>query len=532
MRCKKNIILNLQNITPHFTGKEKILSSRFRNITSASIIIMLSFTNMTLCSSNIFNNSNVSALDYSSNVGIGFTFNPTLSINISSSDLIIDNLTPGTNNDSNVINVSVATNASHGYTLSATVGDSLHNNSDLVHTNSTNVFSSITTDSNLPNLTTDNTWGYSYRLSNNSNNSNNSDSSNSNTGNSSDSNTWSNYSGLSNETSKTLVNTDSQITKPIDFKIAAKASSAQPSGTYTNTINFIAISKPIPKTIEDIAYMQTFGELLPTDLQSVKDSMVLNQDYILKDSRDEKEYYVTRLEDGNVWMTQNLDLDLDPTNPLTSDSTDLIDDSLSGAYVDGYSYDVDTGIITWAPERKTISFQNITATGWINSSSEPYSANKTDSIKTGHASLGNHYNWTAAIASNNSSSLKRDTLSDISKNPKNSICPKGWRLPTVSNEDANMPGSTNEFARLNFIYNNDQINTDAGLINAPIYLVRGGNISISNEGTLTMGYGFYWYSTAKDSVDAYFLRFQANSVSIANYGINRKQGVSVRCLAR
>ena len=72
---------------------------------------MLSFTNITLCSSNIFNNSNVFALDYSSNVGIGFTFNPTLSVSISPNDLIIDNLIPGSTLDSNSINVSVATNA-------------------------------------------------------------------------------------------------------------------------------------------------------------------------------------------------------------------------------------------------------------------------------------------------------------------------------------------------------------------------------------------------------------------------------------
>ena len=74
--------------------------------------------------------NNTSALDYSSNVGIGFTFNPTLSVSISPSDLIIDNLIPGSTLDSNSINVSVATNASYGYTLSATVGDSTHNNSN------------------------------------------------------------------------------------------------------------------------------------------------------------------------------------------------------------------------------------------------------------------------------------------------------------------------------------------------------------------------------------------------------------------
>ena len=166
MRCKKNITCNIRNITfslqniisfyrnitNPFTGKEKIITLRFRNITLALIIIMLSSTNVALYSSNIFNNSNVSALDYSSNVGIGFTFNPTLSVNISPSDLIIPNLAPGTTSDSNIINVSVATNAAYGYTLSATVGDSLHNNTNLTHTNNTNIFSSIATDADLPKM--------------------------------------------------------------------------------------------------------------------------------------------------------------------------------------------------------------------------------------------------------------------------------------------------------------------------------------------------------------------------------------------
>ena len=105
----ENIISFSRNITSHFTGKEKIIILGF-------VIIMLSFINII----NTFTYApNTSALDYSSNVGIGFTFNPTLSVNISSSDLVIPNLAPGTTNDSNTINVSVATNAAYGYTLSA-----------------------------------------------------------------------------------------------------------------------------------------------------------------------------------------------------------------------------------------------------------------------------------------------------------------------------------------------------------------------------------------------------------------------------
>ena len=225
-------------LTSHFTGKEKILTLRFKNITLASIIIMLSFTNITLCSSNIFNNSNVFALDYSSNVGIGFTFNPTLSVSISPNDLIIDNLIPGSTLDSNSINVSVATNAAYGYTLSANVGDDIHNNSNLTHTNNTDIFSSIATNANLPSLDdsdNSNIWGYSYK------------------NNTLVSPAWSNYSGLSNSSNAILLDNSNAADSSgnIDFKISAKASNTQPSGEYTGTINFIAITKPTPMNLAE-----------------------------------------------------------------------------------------------------------------------------------------------------------------------------------------------------------------------------------------------------------------------------------------
>ena len=95
---------------------------------------------------------NISALSYESSVGIGFTFNPTLSVSLSSNDLVIANLTPGSSDHSNSINVSVATNASYGYTLSAIAGDSTHNNSNLTHSNNTDIFSSIATNADLANL--------------------------------------------------------------------------------------------------------------------------------------------------------------------------------------------------------------------------------------------------------------------------------------------------------------------------------------------------------------------------------------------
>ena len=112
-----------------------------------------------------------SALTYQSNVEVGFTFNPTISLNLSG-DLVISNLAPGTASDSNIIDVTVATNASQGYNLLTTVGvkggtSSLVNSSNNNYT-FTNLSTTPGTVSSLANFT-DDTWGYSYSVDNGTN---------------------------------------------------------------------------------------------------------------------------------------------------------------------------------------------------------------------------------------------------------------------------------------------------------------------------------------------------------------------------
>ena len=176
--------------------------------------------------------SNSSALTYSSNVDVGFTFNPTISVNLSG-DLLINNLAPGSVSDSNTINVTVATNASQGYVLTATSGTKT-TNTDLVNqTNSAYKFTSIATNASMSSLTTDNTWGFSYSSDSGS--------------------TWSNYSGLPKDnddegaTGKQLLSTiNPSDNRTIQFKIGAKAATDQAAGTYLNTINFYAVANPDP----------------------------------------------------------------------------------------------------------------------------------------------------------------------------------------------------------------------------------------------------------------------------------------------
>lgn len=172
------------------------------------------------------------ALTYSSSTKMEFTFNPVIGVSLSS-DLHIDNLAPGTAADSNIITVSVNTNTAYGYTLNATVGQETNyetRNLVLDGNNSYN-FSSLDYGSSLAAITTDNTWGYSYRPSGAGA-------------------SWTNYSGLplySDETNvANLITTEEAESDSVEFKIAAKASNGQASGTYKNVINFIAVANPEP----------------------------------------------------------------------------------------------------------------------------------------------------------------------------------------------------------------------------------------------------------------------------------------------
>ncbi len=187
------------------------------------------------------------ALDYQSNVGVGFTFNPTISVSLSDSDLTIDGLIPGGGAaDSNVITVDVSTNTAYGYTLTSTVGASNTTRNLVNSVDNTKTFASIDFGSGLASLTTDNTWGYSYSSDNGT--------------------TWANYSGLplygDSTHVTTLIDTDDAADSgSIKFKIAAKAGETQASGAYTNVVNFYAVTKLEPHYLYDEVQKLSKGTL-------------------------------------------------------------------------------------------------------------------------------------------------------------------------------------------------------------------------------------------------------------------------------
>ena len=202
--------------------------------------------------SGIFNltgtTDNVSALEYQNSTDIEFTFNPTVSVTVSG-DLVINDLTPGTYSDSNIVTVTAGTNTPHGFTLMATAGTNATSSTTgtkLVNTENSNyAFDNLT--SNKADLASfsDSTWGYSYSVDNGT--------------------TWisgdndsavAGYNGLPQDTNTdasargnggvTLASTNTNASSEIKFKIGAKAATSQPSGTYQNVVNFYAVANAGP----------------------------------------------------------------------------------------------------------------------------------------------------------------------------------------------------------------------------------------------------------------------------------------------
>ena len=455
------------------------------------------------------------ALTFKSSTPISFTFNPTLTLSISG-DLEIDELVPGTQADSDGIQIDVSTNVAGGYYLTATVGSSSTDNRLTNQDNPNYFFESLSTDADLPDMSeaNDNTWGYASALGGGDR---------------------SNYSGLpldaddTGATGAVLLDTTGPSQGPnfIIFYIAAKASATQPAGIYSNVINFYAVSKPLPeaKTIEDLEYMQEFATLDSIDKESVLTSMTLNQQYTLKDSRDNKEYYIAKLADGNVWMTQNLDHNIVTTTGFyTSENTDL--DLPDGANFTMNTATYATDDTDWdnsLTSPRSYDPGNLCWNGIIGNDPDGTLDNSTvpcenDNI---HYSIGNYYNWTAAVAMNDSSSYTT-RYQDVGQ----SICPAGWRLPTTTENNYNK--SYQNLATSLSLTAGPQGNIQ----NNPVYFVYGGKLDSS--GVWQVGStGSYWSSVVFDDFESYRLYYSDDDSSLYPQTSDvRAFGYSVRCVAR
>ncbi len=525
-----------------------------------------------------------SSLTYQSRIGVNFTLDSSLSLTVSG-DLLIDNLVPGIFSDSNTIQVTVNTNNAYGYKLTATVGNTNNSSSELRHTTySTSgdpIFSSIALNADLARstfssgTTYDDKWGYSTNGT---------------------SYNGLPVEGSANEP-VTILSSDympTNGTASSNFLIGAKASSNKTSGDYTNVINFYAVGNAGPMSLAEsyraagktkVNGYYKMQDMSDTTADICGNAEIEDDELQVIDTRDNKVYWIAKLKDGKCWMTQNLDLDLG-TPTLTHNSTTLYHDDTD------LGWGTDSATTSWTPANATIdvvydnsmkgTFTSIgsddtvpksldvgdwyyagydgttllasTTVNYLTSNNRTQS-NGVTTVNNGsgvdyfstapftgtgtsnngeHGHVGNYYNWTAAIASNDSSGYTTSTYDNVSNNPQNSICPAGWRLPTKTNAspDYTNADTKREFQRLVYLYNNNNYETSssAKLELAPLYFVRSGNVSGSTVG-YAGNYSQYWSSSVNSSSYAYYFRFAATYVSSGDASF-RNYGRSVRCVAR
>ncbi len=470
------------------------------------------------------------AVTYQDSIDVSFTFNPTISINLSSdtssTDLIIDNLVPGSIADSNTLTVSVTTNAAYGYYLTATAGTS-STNTDLVNTSNSNYkFTSLAPNADLSTLTTDNTWGYRTSDDNGS--------------------TWSNYSGLPKDnndegaTGKALIETTSPVdNKSIKFKIGAKASTDQASGTYTNIITFYAVTSPEPEPpvgpepptscntpVPNVTYMQ---DITSSNRAAVLASLTEDAPYYLRDSRDNEPYCVSKLRDGNIWFLDNLRLDLTNATVLantTASNTNASATSLNylknGGGTESDQYPI-YSISEWPPDfldSTPLIATNGDCYNNIDCVNDPTSGKWTkDSISNffgkGSGKIGAYYNYCTASAGSYCYSYGEDA-GDATED----ICPIGWKMPSGD--------ISGEYAALGSHYLNTYADNNGSLqYNLSITLsgaIHGGGVTQSQDETSRL-----WTSSLSEY--GYMLTFSAdyNDYSIGAETA-RYEGLPMRCV--
>ena len=446
----------------------------------------------------------ISAYASTSGIEMSATINPSSTITISANNVALD-ITPSVEGtfSSDYATVSTYTNTANNCTVTMT-------------TASTNLTSGNNTIATLPgsvseaNFTNDR-WGYRVGTSGDYN-----------------------AVGASNQIATYAQNTGSSSALNLAIYFAAKLTPATKPGTYTDTVTFISTCAPdpIPVNINNLEYMQDFATLTDSEMTELLDSMVLNQQYQLKDNRDEKEYYIAKLADGNVWMTQNLDHDIVTTeNFYTYANTDIGHGSTpdTNAKWTANAATHVTNDTAWAGSNTILESSdpgNLCWDGTFDDDLNPtYGANTEVCGSDRHYHIGNYYNWTAAIAMNDSSGYIGHGM-----DANQSICPAGWTLPY----DGDGRAGNKSFYALKTALGLDQSNYH----NAPIYFVYGGGNGVGYVGA----FGVYWspetyfsWTDVDNTAYAYslFLMIPNQHVSGGTHTWRvRSGGYSVRCVNR
>lgn len=247
--------------------------------------------------------------------------------------------------------------------------------------------------------------------------------------------------------------------------IGTKVSTELASGSYSKIVKFTVVAHENPIMTWSISNMQ---EMTP----EICNAAAIGATGTLTDMRDGNTYTVTKLKDGKCWMTQNLRIGKDEPMTLHPSDTDIFSD-----------YELPASSSKWD--------QGLNKDGvYVD---ETY---------------GGYYTVYTATATEGSTTK---TSGDVQQ----SICPKGWRLPTG--------GSDSEFSALYEKYNSrDLLLGEAGITPSGQYAGK-----VAGQGST----GSYMSSTIASASKIYTLIFDSTRVADVASS-NKHYGYSVRCIAR
>ena len=213
---------------------------------------------------------------------------------------------------------------------------------------------------------------------------------------------------------------------------------------------------------------------------------------------------MAKLQDGNLWMTQNLALGDSTAMNLTQANSNV------------------------GPSGFTLP-ASVTEGSWTGSDDNPEFFNYAGNYASQQATnkYGNYYNWPAATAGSGTSAT-------TSGDAQYSICPKNWHLPSAGNSYT----ASEQYIMLNNYITTGTWNsgtfpswsdvTITEYADAPISLVFAGYYSgnLNDQGSSSN----WWQSTAYDNDDAYYFGARSNGRVTPRFSSFKRLGFSVRCL--
>ena len=291
----------------------------------------------------------------------------------------------------------------------------------------------------------------------------------------------------------------------------------------------------------DLYSISTMQEMTPeiianTDIESTKQ---------LTDVRDGKKYWVTKEYDGNIWMTQNLDFEISTSGTALSTETSNVSSNKTLTAASSFGTDPD-GIYYYDQG----DYYYSDTYNFYGDYLDTYTGGQTI---YGHFRVGDFYSWNAATAGSGA------LVSDARESATESICPKGWRLPTNNGAGEVLKGSydnmifrfldKNVFSGYSSYYgyggvdNQKEVDYYSGSNNIsypPLYFHTTGMINESGELIDAGSVSAYWSSSLKyrdDSEAAHAYQLKINESSRVNYKPNESSatksfyGAKVRCVA-